>query len=492
MPEARDGLGDAPLDALANVSKPRRALLLFIFCFALFTDAFMTSGMIISLDSIASDFHQPPNITSWLVTAYALTFGSFLLLAGRISDMYHPKYVFVAGFFTIGIFSVGAGFLKNIIGLIVIRAIQGIGAAMTIPSATLMLTKAFPTPTAKGIALTLFAAAGTLGICLAFVAGGAIVQFATWRWVIWVIAIISIPLSALSLLLIPHTELDSRARRQRLDFPGVFLLTAAIILLIFALSQAPTVGWGTARVLAPLVTSIATLGVFFFWQTRLPEDTALIPPHLWFIPNFLVLVFVSFCTQIYLTGPIFVFTEYWPAAYNWSPLTIGLHVLPMGITSIVVCTVMPYFILQLPPRVGLLAANLIAGLFSILLVFARTRERYWSYTVPSMILITIGSTSAYIISNVGIITSVPSEKVGVAAAIFSAAQQVGGAINIAIITTILVQVQDRHPYPSYTAPSSAFWFIVALGIAQAVMVAVLFKPQKQGEKSSESQDVLAT
>ena len=169
----------------------------------------------------------------------------------------------------------------------------------------------------------------------------------------------------------------------------------------------------------------------------------------------------------------------------------------MGLTSVVVCTVLPYFITKLPPRFGLVGANLISGLLLILLIFASTCERYWHYAVPSMVLVTAGSTSAYIISkcvpmslskcsckrpdvsshSVGIISSVPPEKVGVAAAIFSAAQQVGSAVNVAIITTISVQVQAKHPYPSYKGPSSALWFIVALGIAQAIIVAIFFRPR---------------
>ncbi|TCD70034.1 hypothetical protein EIP91_005286 [Steccherinum ochraceum] len=472
------------LDDLSHASKLRRAFLLFLFAFSFFIDAFITSGTIISITAIASHFNQPANIASWLVTAYTLTFGSFLLLSGRISDMYNPKYIFIGGMLIVGIFSVGGGFLQNIIGLIIFRAIQGIGASMTIPSATLMLTKAYPGPTEKGIALTLFAAAGTSGICAAFVAGGAIVQFTTWRWTWWLVGCISLPMAILSLLLIPGRQVRSQIKSQRLDIPGVFFLTSSIILLIFAFSQAPTVGWATARVLAPLIISVALILAFLWWQTRLPEDTALIPPKMWFIPNFLVLVFVSFCTQIYLTAPILVYTEYWPVAYSWTPFTVGLHVLPMGITSVVVCTVLPYFILQLPPRLGLLGANLMAGLFSILLVFADTRERFWSFIVPAMILITLGSTSAYIISNVGLITSVPPEKVGVASAIFSAAQQAGGAVNIAIITTILVQVQEKNPYPSYRAPRAVFYYIIALGVVQAVLVFVLFRPQSSQKAAS--------
>ncbi|KAG6917175.1 hypothetical protein DXG01_003611 [Tephrocybe rancida] len=355
------------------------------------------------------------------------------MLAGRISDIYQPKPVFIAGFFLIGVLGIGAGFVHNIIGLIVLRAFQGIGAAMTIPSATAMLTGAFTTPLARGIALTFFASVGTLGLCLGFVLGGIIVQFATWRWVFWVVPIITVPLSVASMFIIPSGKHAAEIKtNKKLDVPGVVAFTGSIILLIFALSQAPIVGWGTARVLAPLVVAVTMMVGFFLWQTRLHDEHALIPPKTWFIPNFFVLTLVSFCTQIYLTGPILVLSEYWPAAYNWGALTIGLHV-----------------------------------------------DRYWSYTFPSFILITMGSSAAYMISNVGIVTSVPPDAVGVAAAIFNASQQVGGAINVAIISTVLVQVQNRHPYPSYKGPSSAMWFIVALGLLQVVVVALFFKPQKK-------------
>jgi hypothetical protein len=109
------------------------------------------------------------------------------------------------------------------------------------------------------------------------------------------------------------------------EYNGRRSLAGSIILLIFSLSQAPSIGWGTAGVLVPLALSMIGFVGFFFWQTRLDESQALIPPKMWFLPNFFVLVFISLCTQIYLTGPVLILSTYWPAAYIWSPLKIGLH-----------------------------------------------------------------------------------------------------------------------------------------------------------------------
>ncbi|KDR69690.1 hypothetical protein GALMADRAFT_282590 [Galerina marginata CBS 339.88] len=407
---------------LSELPNSRRVILLAIFCLALFTDAFMTSGMIVCLNSF-----------SWS------DLGTNRIQAGRVSDVYNPKPVFIAGFLLLGVLGLGAGFVKNIIALIVLRAFQGMGAAMTIPSATAMLTSVYMTPLAKGLALTVFAGAGTLGLCCGFVVGGLMVQFATWRWVLWIVPMITFPLSTISIFLIPGSEVTTDNGKRKMDFLGVSVLTGSIILSIFSLSQAPSIGWGTTGVLLPLTISILGFCLFFFWQTRLDKNQALIPPKMWFIPNFFVLVLVSLCTQIYLTGPILIFSVYWPAVYGWSPFKIGMHSLPMGVTAVIVCIVLPGYILKLPPKIALVAATSMSAIFSILLVFANSRDRYWSYTFPSMILITLGSTAAYMISNVGIITSVPPNSVGVASAIFSAAQQVGGAINVAVITTIFVQ-----------------------------------------------------
>ncbi|KAJ7163868.1 MFS general substrate transporter, partial [Mycena crocata] len=456
----------------------RKAVVLFVVCLALFVDSFNTGGMIICLHDIATDLDQSPDIVQWVLTAFNLTFGSFLLLSGRITDIYHPKPVFIVGFFIVGVFGIGTGFVHNIIGLIIIRAIQGIGASMTIPSAISMLTSAYTEPEERGIALTFFSSASTLGVCLGFVLGGVIVKFSSWRWVFWVIAIVAVPISLASIWLIPVDSIKMNTQKKNMDIPGVFLLTASIILLIFSVSEAPSIGWGTARVLAPLILSVLLLVGFFFWQTRLDPKNALIPPKMWFIPNFLILIMVSFGNQLYFIGPVVLYSVFYPSVYDWSPLTIGLHFLPSGIISGIICIIFPRHILRLPPKLVLVGGQAMAGIFAILYVFADTRERYWSLMFPAMILVTAGSSVTYLVSNVGVITSVPVESVGVGAAVFNAAQQVGVAINIAVVTTILVEIQKKAPLPSYKGPSSAMWWIVAVGCAEALASFYFFKPRK--------------
>lgn len=482
----------APAPAELQLSLFRRIILLIIFCCSVFNDAFMTSSMIICVDSIRIDFGLESSIGTWVITAYNLTFGAFLLLAGRLSDVYHPKPIFVCGFFLIGIGGIGGGFAKNIIALAVLRAIQGIGAALTIPSATTMITLMFPNPKSQRIALTGFAMLGTLGLCLGFIVGGTIVQFVTWRWVMWITALVTLPLSFIATFAIPGKNTESKATSKNMDGVGIAIITSALVLLVFALSQAPVIGWSTARVLAPLIISLLMIIGFFYWQTCIPHHTALIPPRLWFIPNFFVLVSASFTTAVYFIGPIFIFSEYWAASYKWTPLTVSLHVLPIGITSAIVTVVLTLLGSKIPTRPALICAYAVCGLFSILLAFASSKDRYWSFVFPAIILTTIGGATAYILSNVGIVMSVPPEEVGIAAAIFNSALQIGGAVTTAIISTILAEQQLSHPYPSYKAPSSAMWFIVALGVFQSLMFIIFFKSPSSISSKGSDEDASAT
>ncbi|TFK67273.1 MFS general substrate transporter [Pluteus cervinus] len=461
-----------------NASPLRRAFVLVIVCLALFIDSFNTGGMIIGLNDIARDLNKDPDSVQWVLTAFNLTFGSFLLLSGRMTDLYHPKPIFITGFFIVGIFGLIAGFMHNIIAIIILRAVQGIGASMTIPSAISMLTSAYTDPESRGIALTFFASAGTLGICLGFVLGGVIVKFASWRWVFWAIASASIPTALVSIWLIPVDTLKVPKSNKKMDFPGVFIMTSAIILLIFALSDAPKIGWVTARVLTPLILSILMICVFFWWQTKLSDDHALIPVDMWWIKNFLILILVSLGNQAYFIGPVVLYSVFWPVAYEWSPLTIGLHFLPAGIISGIICIFLPRFFLRLPPKLCLVGGQLIAGLLVIFFVFADTREKYWSLVFPGFVLVTAASSVVYLVSNVSVITSVPIDKIGVGSAVFNAAQQVGSAVNVAILTTLFVESEKKRPLPGYDSVSSAMWWIVAVGSAEAIGCLVFFKPRK--------------
>lgn len=174
--------------------------------------------------------------------------------------------------------------------LIVFRAVSGLGAAMTIPTAIAMIVHSFPEPKEQSTVLGIYGAFGAIGNCLGFIIGGVVSARASWRWVFYIIAIAAIPFSVFAFFFLPSGTTGKKEKRD-LDFPGISILTAALILFVYALSDGSDQGWGTPQIIVTLVLS-AVLFAAFFVVERVTKDPAL-PPRLWRIKNFAPMFFYA-------------------------------------------------------------------------------------------------------------------------------------------------------------------------------------------------------
>lgn len=227
----------------------------------------------------------------WVLAAYTLTFGSMQVPAGRLSDLYHHKPIFTAGYLCVGVFSILSGVSVHPIMLLVFRAVSGIGAAMTIPSAIAMIVINFPDPKEQARALGLYGAAGAVGNSIGFVIGGVLTAGASWRWVFHLIGIATIPFAVLSWFFLPRTPTTAPTVKRGIDVPGIAILTGGLILFVYAISDGGEAGWGSPQIIATLVLSVAFFVAFFFVE-RYVKDPA-IPPRTWFNKNFAVMFFYS-------------------------------------------------------------------------------------------------------------------------------------------------------------------------------------------------------
>ena len=227
----------------------------------------------------------------WVLAAYTLTFGAFQVPAGRLSDLYHPKPVFVIGYLTVGIFSILCGVSVHPIMLLVFRAVSGIGAAMTVPSAIAMIVYTFPDPNEQSRALGLYGAAGAVGNAIGFVLGGILAAKASWRWVFHLIGIITVPFAIVAFFLLPKVSSQDEKVKRSMDMPGITILTGGLILFVYAVSDGGVSGWGSPQIVTTLVLSIVFF-VGFLVVERFVKDPA-IPPRTWFNKNFAVMFFYS-------------------------------------------------------------------------------------------------------------------------------------------------------------------------------------------------------
>ncbi|KAF9256790.1 MFS general substrate transporter [Marasmius fiardii PR-910] len=469
-------------DVLATLPTFQKVALLVVICIAEFLDTFSNSALFSAIPGISQALGISNSNSVWLQSGYQLTFASLLLMSGRLSDIYNPKWVFVVGGMSLGCFSLGAGFVQTGVPLFALRALMGVGAALTVPSALHMIVHLFPDPTSQSKAVGAFTTMGALGNVFGLIIGALFVSFATWRWVFFFIAILGIGESILVVLLCRTVKrpksntMQALKRIQRLDLPGVISVTAALILFIFAVTSGSIDGWGTAKVIAPLVISFVLLVAFFLYETRIPEDVAVIPPKTWSYTNFGVITAIALLPYLWWGVVQSLFSWYWQEVIGWSAIITAVHFLPLGLSAMPATAIGTILQQKISLKWVMTIGNVLAVIGSILLPFAKGREHYWSLAFPGFIIGSGGVTMTFVTANVAVFATTPPAAAGVVAAIFNSALQLGCAAGIAIATSIQTSIEANHGGPTvFTGRAAAFWFLFAATTVLSLLLLFFMK-----------------
>ncbi|KAF8604038.1 MFS general substrate transporter [Ceratobasidium sp. AG-I] len=470
--------------SLASARPFRKYVLLAIFCLGQFLDTMNNSAMFPALPAMTAGVGLIESDTVWLTAAYQATFASFLLISGRISDIYAPKPAFIVGTAFFGAISLGAGFVNDRILLIVLRALQGIGASLTIPSALSLIVQTFPDPSEQARAIGFFGAAAAIGNVFGTLIGAILIQYASWRWIFWFIALIALPIAASCLYLIPKTPSHASAKASQLDFVGVSTLIAAIILFIYALTTGSVSSWKSAGVLAPFFISIALIIAFFLWEAYVDEKNASLPPKLWFYKNFAVLFALAFVPYFWWTQVYLTFSPYWQEDLQWSAIITGVKFLPIGIFGGAVMLSGAGIAKLGRPKMLIIGGLTLALAASIMLPFsANLRDRYWPLVFPALIIGTMGNAAVFVLTNITIFQTTPAEYAGTVGAVLNAALQLGAAIGTSATTSIQASVDQLKESQGlvktgFEGRSAALWFLVAFVGLELIGFAVFYRPQR--------------
>ncbi|THH29152.1 hypothetical protein EUX98_g5035 [Antrodiella citrinella] len=474
----------------------RKAAILAILCSAQFFDVFNACASIAALPLIGADLEFTSGMLAWVLAAYTLTFGAFQVPAGRLSDIYHPKPVFVIGYLGVGIFSILCGVSVHPIMLLIFRAVSGIGAAMTIPSAIAMIVINFPDPVEQSRALGLYGAFGAVGNAIGFVLGGVLAAKASWRWVFHLIGICTVPFAVVAFFALPKTPVTTTGVKRSVDIPGITVLTAALILFVYAISDGGAEGWGTPQIITTLILSIVTFAAFFVVE-RYVKDPA-IPPRIWFNKNFAVMFFFSWSVYWNLMAAELQLVQVFQDLWHWSPISAALHFLPFGASIIIhvpkaVRMLNDYHIYSgvvggiitiltgtyghlIPRRILLIAGQLCMCIGSILFALADTPDKYWSYIFPGMIVNMVGVALSYVGASVTTMSGAPKGEEGVVGAILYTSFQVGSTIGIAIVSSISFSVNQGLPLDAlsqHKGYAASFWSVLGMhGVM--IILSVLF------------------
>ncbi|EJC99629.1 MFS general substrate transporter [Fomitiporia mediterranea MF3/22] len=466
-------------------SKAVKNTLLFIFCSAQFLDAFNNSAFFAAIPPLAQDLNISNSSSVWIISAYQLTYAALLLSSGRLSDLYNAKWIFVSGMLLMAFTALGAGFVRTQVPLLVLRAFMGVGAALNIPSAMSLIVRLFPEPAEQSSAFAAFSGASGFGNVLGLIIGALLVNYASWPWVLYFCTILCFVLAVATLLLLRNKDLGDGKSKQgysiseqfkRLDPVGITSLTIALILFIFAVTQGSIDGWGNAKVITPLVVSVVLAAFFGFWESKIPEKFASVPPSIWKYPNFPILVLLGLQPFMWWASVQLLFSWLFQEVYRWSTIITAVHFLPVGLVTFPIMGIAQRLQQRLPLKWVILIGQFLALVGTILLPFANSKSRYWPLVFPGFLIGSGGELIVFTTTNIALFVVTPPEVSGIVGAIFNCSLQLGSAAGAAIITSIQTSVQQTHGGPnSYSGRAAGFWFLFAWNVLMFIGVIFLMR-----------------
>jgi EmrB/QacA subfamily drug resistance transporter len=434
----------------------------------------------IALPSAQRDLGFSDDDRQWVITAYALAFGSLLLLGGRIADLFGRKWTFLTGLIGFAGASALGGAAQSFGLLVGARALQGTFAALLAPAALSLLATTFTDPAERGKAFGVYGAIAGAGGAFGLLLGGALTEVLDWRWCLYVSILFAVPAALAGLRLLHHVPAPNR---PRLDIPGTLVASGGLFALVFGMSRAQTDGWGDPTTVAFLGASAVLLAGFVALQRRVAHP--LLPLRVVTDRNrggsFLAIATAG----AGIFGVFLFLTFYLQNVKGMSPLETGLAFLPMNVAIVITATMVNTKILaRTGPRPLIPTGMLLAALGMVLLTGIGVDTGYASRVLPSLILIGAGFGLVVAPSFATATLGVPRQDSGVASAMVSTSQQVGGSIGTALLSTLAVsattdyltshgpELARQAAVEGYT---TAFWWAAAIFAVGALVTGSLLR-----------------
>jgi EmrB/QacA subfamily drug resistance transporter len=387
----------------------------------------------VALGNIASSLKvQSQADLSWVVTAYTLTFGGFLLLGGKIADRVGRRAVFASGAVLFAIASLLGGLSGNLELLIAARALQGIGGALMSPAALSLLTVVFREGPERNRALGIWSAITAAGAALGLLLGGVLTEYASWRWVFLVNVPIAVVAVTGAFRLVPESK-DERA--QAFDVQGAVLVTGGLMAVVYALVKGNDNGWTSASTLLVLALGAVLLAAFV--QVQRTSANPLVPVRVFHTRSVLGADVGALLIGAGIFA-IFFFAILWMEQVNgWSPIKSGLAFLPMPVMIGVSAGIGAKLLGRIGPRPLLLFGPLLAAGGLVLLGLRLTPGSSYAGTLlPALMCVALGMGMTFVALTSSAVAGVSHADAGIASALLNAGQQVGGALGLAILTAV--------------------------------------------------------
>jgi len=421
----------------------------------------------VALPSIKVDLGFSQEDLQWVISAYALVFGGFLLLGGRAADVLGRRRIFLGGIILFTLSSLLAGLAWSEASLIGARAFQGLGAAIISPAALSILSVTFTEGRERNIALGVWGAVGGFGAAAGVLLGGLLTDALSWEWIFFV----NIPVGLVAFVLTPFMLTESRdARVKTFDFPGAILVTAGLSSLVYAITQAGTKGWVAGETIAFFVASLALLAGFIVWELRHPEP--LMRLGILRTKTVTGANVAGFILGTALFAMFLMLTLYMQQVLGYSAMKTGIAYLAVAGTAILWSAVAA----QLVTRIGVKPV-LVTGMSFLtagLVYFTQVSVggSYLGDLLPGFLLTGVGIGFAFVPISIAALAGVEAAEAGLASGLINTSQQIGGALGIAALSTIATSRTEDAVAGGTAVPNALVDGFTSAFVAGAIIAAL--------------------
>ena len=442
----------------------------------------------VALPSIGTDLDFAPADLSWVINAYALLFGGFLLLGGRMSDLVGRRRMFIAGLVLFTGASLAGALAQSALWLVIARGVQGLGAALVSPAALALVMNLFPEGAERNKALGIWGAVAGSGGAAGAILGGVLTDVFTWQAVLYV----NVPVGIAAVLLAPRLLPEGRddVGVRSFDLAGALSVTAGLTLLIYAVVDAESAGWGSAQTLVLGAVAIALIAAFVAIEAKARRP--LLPLRTFRNAALRSANVGMVLTTMALFPMWFLLTLYTQQVLGYSPLEAGLAQLPIAALIVVAAAPAQQLVTRVGPRVPFVAGMvLIAG---GLAWFSRVSAggSFAADILGPSVLAGVGASLAFISGTIAATTGAADSEAGLASGLINTSQQVGGAIGVAAIAAIAtattndaIATGDLLPAALTEGYRTGYLVVAGIALAGAVVAAVLL-PRRTGGEATEA------
>jgi EmrB/QacA subfamily drug resistance transporter len=421
----------------------------------------------VALPTIGRDLHFSATSLQWVVTAYALTFGGFMLLGGRAADLLGRRRILMVGLALFTGASLAAALSTGEVSLIAARAVQGLGGAIMLPAALSIVMNMFEEGAERNKALGIWGGLGAGGATVGVIAGGLLTRYAGWQYIFY----LNVPIGVVALALAPRIVPDSRlaTTRRRFDALGAIAGTGALVLLVGAISQAPQYGWGATRTIALLAASAALLAAFLAIENRVQEP--LVPLSIFRLRT----LAGANAAGLLLGGSFFAFifigTLYMQQVLHYSALQTGLAWLAASLTSIALAGLSQALVTRGGAKIVMAIGMTLIGAGVLWATQVPVHGHFLGNLAGPFVVAGAGTAFAFIPISIAALAGVSEHQAGLASGLLNTSQQLGGALGIAIASSVAASHTQAQLDAGHAADAaltggfqSAFWVLGAMAL----------------------------